>query len=125
MGWQMGIPPHLLTVLQQVILIGVRTVAHHISRSVFGNAGHIVYFTAFGQFGQFSPTAKPTFVSCIIAGNLSPQIGATIAAGIHQTPDVHTISATIIDVIKVGQTQIVTEFVTESTDAVRNGTRLT
>ena len=104
------VPPRQCAVFQQEILIAMSVVVHHIEFAAILQAFHVFYFRlAFVQFYRQLPACHPALIAGITC---RAETIAVIRTTTHQVPVIHSLTTGIVDIIKVGIAQAVTEFMT-------------
>ena len=110
------VPPHLLTVLQDIVFVRIGIIHNLIPIAPLCEARNTQRAGAVNRY-QWTPAHKVTLIGRIIAWVVTV---VAILAIVHHAPDVHA-EGHIPCVIEVGQAQCMTQFVDEDTHTV--GTR--
>ena len=108
------IPTGLRVILQEEKFIPVSRIINDVGIAIVGHRLHARHFSSFSQFDRLQPSAEPFLIARVIARHIAITIIRTI---VHQRPSCHAeIIIIAVDIIKIGQTQTMGEFMTHRTN---------
>ena len=111
---QSGIPPLLLPVFKEKILVAVALVVDDVAVATILQGCHVRDALRFIKSDGRLPTGHPSLVAGISGGLITVTIVGTT---VHEVPFEHTLTTAVVRIVEVGIAEAMTELVAHRTDA--------
>ena len=103
-----------LAVLEDVILVLVLLVEHHVRLLCLVQRLHVLHVARLAEDSRLEPSAHPLLVRVVAHRRIAV---AAVRSVVHQVPSVHAEAATVLRVVHIGYAHTVTELVAGGADA--------